>query len=106
LKQSVEEFATATGAHSESVMSLLMMTQHTDMVRESLTKADGVTLVLKATPTSAVSLEHNIRSALSGGGLGGEISQVTFEGKETEKGREKKPTTKGKEKEAEKKSLL
>jgi hypothetical protein len=85
-------------------MSLLMMTQHTDMVRESLTKASGVTLLLKATPTSAVSLESNIRGALTGGNTGGEISQITFEGKDKEKGREKKPTTK--DKEAEKKSLL
>lgn len=69
LKHSVEEFSAATRTDTKAVMSLLMMTQHTDMVRESLAHASQVTLVLKSTPTSAVALESDIRDALIHGDL-------------------------------------
>lgn len=64
-------------------MSLLMMTQHTDLVRESLLHASGgVTLLLNSTPTSAVDLENEIRVALAPGEA---IDQVRHDAISTKK---------------------
>jgi len=48
LRQSVEEFSDATGADPASVMSLLMLTQHTDMIKESLGHSKAVNIILEA----------------------------------------------------------
>jgi len=48
LRQSVEEFSSSTGADPASVMSLLMLTQHTDMIKESLAASRHVNIVLEA----------------------------------------------------------
>lgn len=100
----------ATKTDAKSVMSLLMMNQHTDMVREALAHAGGVTMMLRATPTSAVALEADIRQALitgSDGGLGlGSFEPVITTDEDASGKRQKKPSTKGKEAEKEKKNLL
>jgi len=68
LRDTVDDFVSATGTDAPSVMSLLMMTQHTDMVKECLSYAKDVTMVLKATPVSAVILEEEIRNSLTSDG--------------------------------------
>jgi len=68
LRKSVEDFSSATHADTSAVMSLMMMTQHTDMIKESIKEAKGVSLILSASPTSATDLEAQIRSSL--GNLG------------------------------------
>jgi len=67
LRKSVEDFSTATHTDTRAVMSLMVMSQHTDMVKESIKEARGVSLLLSATPTSATNLEKDIRDALLGG---------------------------------------
>jgi len=65
LRKSVEDFSSATHADTHAVMSLMMMSQHTDMVKESIKEANGVSLILSATPTTATELEHQIKAALA-----------------------------------------
>jgi len=64
LRKSVEDFANATHADTSAVMSLMMMTQHTDMIKESIKEAKGVSLILSASPTSATDLESQIRASM------------------------------------------
>jgi len=64
LRKSVEDFSNATHADTSAVMSLMMMTQHTDMIKESIKEAKGVSLILSASPTSATDLEAQIRSSM------------------------------------------
>jgi regulator of protease activity HflC (stomatin/prohibitin superfamily) len=52
LRKSVEDFAAATHADAESVMALMMLTQHTDMLKEAVKEAKGVNLILSTNPHS------------------------------------------------------
>jgi len=72
LRKSVEDFSAATHSDPTSVMSLMMMTQHTDMIKESIKEAKGVNLILSATPTTATDLEAQIRGSL------GEVAQASL----------------------------
>lgn len=49
LRHSVEDFASSTGSDATSVMSLLMLTQHTDMIKESLISSKNVKVILQGT---------------------------------------------------------
>jgi len=79
LRKSVEDFSSATHTDTKAVMSLMVMSQHTDMVKESIKEARGVSLLLSATPTTATDLENEIRVALKAGGSssGHHIPQLT-----------------------------
>jgi regulator of protease activity HflC (stomatin/prohibitin superfamily) len=58
IKKSVEIF----DSEPAQIMSMLMMTQYTDMIKESIHHAGNVTISLSAAPTSAIQLEDQIRA--------------------------------------------
>jgi len=60
IKRSVEIFDNEPA----QIMSMLMMTQYTDMVKESISHAGNVTISLNAAPTSAIQLEDDIKGCL------------------------------------------
>jgi regulator of protease activity HflC (stomatin/prohibitin superfamily) len=64
LRKSVEDFAAATHADAESVMALMMLTQHTDMLKEAIKEAKGVNLILSTTNNSHQDLEAQVESSL------------------------------------------
>jgi len=60
IKKSVELF----DAEPAQIMSMLMMTQYTDMIKDSVNHAGNVTISLSAAPTSAIQLEDQIRQCI------------------------------------------
>jgi len=64
LRKSVEDFAAATHADAESVMALMMLTQHTDMLKEAIKEAKGVNLILSTTNNASKDLEAQVESSL------------------------------------------
>jgi len=65
LKTNVEEFALATHENHESVMALLLMSQYTDTLKESIAANRNVSLILSASPgVGALSQEDAMRNAL------------------------------------------
>jgi len=65
LKTNVEEFALATHENHESVMALLLMSQYTDTLKESIAANKNVSLILSASPgTTTMSQEDSMRNAL------------------------------------------
>jgi len=60
IKKSVELF----DSEPAQIMSMLMMTQYTDMIKDSVSHAGSVTISLSAAPTSAIQLEDQIRECI------------------------------------------
>jgi len=60
IKKSVEIF----DSEPAQIMSMLMMTQYTDMVKESINHAGNVTISLNAAPTSAIQMEDQIKNCI------------------------------------------
>lgn len=63
LRHSVEDFASSTGSDATSVMSLLMLTQHTDMIKESLVHSKNVKVILQAAMDSG-DVQEQVRNAM------------------------------------------
>jgi len=61
LKKSVEIFDTEPSA----VMSMLMMSQYTDMLKESMNNSQHVSITIQAAPTSAINMEAQIKECLT-----------------------------------------
>jgi len=53
LKTNVEEFAIATHENHESVMALLLMSQYTDTLKESIAQNKNVSLIVNAGPPAS-----------------------------------------------------
>jgi hypothetical protein len=64
LRHSVEDFSSATHTDATAVMSLLMLTQHTDMIKESLGISKNVKVVLQAASDPTDDTETQFRNAL------------------------------------------
>jgi len=60
IRKSVELF----DGEPAQIMSMLMMTQYTDMLRDSMMHAGNVTVSLSAAPTSAIQLEDSIKNCI------------------------------------------
>jgi len=60
LKKSVDIF----DSDPSSVMSMLMMSQYTDLVKEAVVNSSNVSVLLNASPTSAIMLESQIKECL------------------------------------------
>jgi hypothetical protein len=60
IKKSVEIF----DSEPSQIMSMLMMTQYTDMIKESIHAAGQVTISLNAAPTAAILLEDQIKQCI------------------------------------------
>jgi len=65
LKQNVDEFSLATHENQEAVLALLLMTQYTDTLKESIAGSKKVSLILNGNlQSSFASTEDSVRSAL------------------------------------------
>jgi len=51
LRESVEDFSGSTGVSAASVMSLLMLTQHADMIKDSSSQSKNLKVILEASVT-------------------------------------------------------
>jgi len=109
LRSSVDDFQEAIPAtDARELLTVVLMTQYMDTLKEAAAKSKN-TFVLPSSPAQVATIEHQMRQALIGNGMGSGARKVTARKKKNdEKLLEKDPKEKvdKKEKPEEKKSLL